>query len=294
MSQASLKLATAFLCTVLAACGGGGGDSPEALNSQSGSSTTDSPTGAAGDSTNPTPSTGSDNGNTASPPSQGTGNTASPPASSPAPITATVSAAPADGATISNTVRLEIRSNSIENAELLPPDAYAPRLGLFTVSADKTMAWLDFDTRTLPNGTLLARISAFDRPAGAAGATEVVAMSTRRWLLRNNPPPAPAQIPAASYMPEVHISNLALPYVDPQPLVDMLQLGDDAYDALLRDDWPQVESVMHRYLPPHVILMPPTPMGFSGPWDACMRLHTRLACREAMNNMAGLMMGKQP
>lgn len=285
MSRASLKLTAALLCTVLAACGGGGGgDSTAAVNSQSGSSAPESPAGIAGDSVNPGPSPGSNTGNASSPPTP----------SSPAPIAAAVSTAPADGATLANTARLEIRGTSIENAELLPPDGYAPRLGLFTVSADRTMAWLDIDTRTLPNGTLLARISAFDRPAGSAGATEVIAMPTRRWLLRNDPPPAPAQIPAASYMPEVHISNLALPYVDPQPLADMMQLGDDAYDALLRDEWPRVEGVMHRYLPPHVILMPPTPMGFSGPWDACMRLHTRVACREAMNNMIGLMMGKQP
>lgn len=282
MSRASLKLAPAFLCALLAACGGGGGDSPAAVNNQTGSSTPDAPAGTAGDSSSP----GTDGGNTGTPPNPAT--------SSPAPIDATVATAPADGATLNNTVRLEIRGNSIENAELLPPDEHSPRLGVFTVSADRTMAWLDFDTRTLPNGTLLARISAFDRPAGTAGATEVVAMPARSWLLRNEPPPAPVQIPAASYMPEVHISNLALPYVDPQPLVEMMQLGDDAYEALLRDGWSQVEGVMHRYIPPHVILMPPTPMGFSGPWDACMSMHTRLACREAMNNMIGLMMSKQP
>lgn len=280
MSPASLKLATAILCTVLAACGGGGGGgSPAAAVSQSDSSTPDSASGTTGDSVSPDPSPDADTGNASSPP---------------APITATVATAPADGATLNNTVRLEIRGNSIENAELLPPDGHAPQLGVFTVSADKTMAWLDFDTRTLPNGTLRARVSAFDRPAGSTGATEVVAMTTRAWLLRNEPPPAPERIPSASYMPEVHISNLALPYVDPQALQEMMQLNDDNYEALLRDEWPRVEGVMHQYLPPHVVLMPPTPMGFSGPWYGCLDLHTRVACREAMNNMIGLMMSKQP
>lgn len=280
MSQASLKLTTAFLCTVLAACGGGGGgDSPAAVNNQNGSSAPDSPASVGGDSVIPKPS-----------PDGGTDNTGSPPN----PLAATVATAPPDGAMLANTLRLEIRGTSIQNAELLPPDGYAPRLGAFTVSADGTMAWLDFDTRTLPNGTLQARISAFDRPAGSTGASEVVAMPVRQWLLRNQPPPAPTQIPAASYMPEVHISNLALPYVDPQPLAEMMQLGDDAFDTLLRDDWSRVEGTMHSYLPPHVILMPPTPMGFSGPWYACLGQHTRLACREAMNNMIGLMTSKQP
>lgn len=277
MSRASLKLAMAILCATLAACGGGG-DSAAALNNQSGSSAPEVPTDTAGNSSNPDSTPGGDSAGPVSP----------------APFSATVGAAPAEGATLANTVRLEIRGNSIENAELLPPDGYSPRLGTFTVSADGAMAWLDFDSRALPNGTLLARISAFDRAAGTAGATEIVAMLARSWLLRNDPPPEPVRIPPASYMPEVHISNLALPYVDPQPLVEMTQLGDDAYEALLRDDWPRVEGIMHRYIPPHVILMPPTPMGFSGPWDACMSMHTPVACREAMNNMAGLMTSKQP
>lgn len=202
--------------------------------------------------------------------------------------------APFDGSTLSSTVRLEVRGSSIENAELLPPDGSIPILGVFAVAADKTVASLDFDTRSLPNGTLRARISAFNRPAGSADATEVVAMPTRTWLLRNDPPPVPAQIPSASYMPEVHISGLNLPYVDPQPLRTMMALDDAAYESMLANDWPRVQGILHQYIPPHVVLMPPTPMGFSGPWYSCLDFHTRVACREAMNLMIGLMASKQP
>ena len=309
MSRLSLKVTTVFLCVLLAACGGGGGGggSAAAPNNASGAdpgtgSGTGSGTGTGSDTDSGTGSDTPSGGNL--PPSNnppGSGNDTASPGSDPStpppttvPISATVTTAPADGASLSNTVRLEVRGNAIENAELLPPGGYTPALGVFTVSADKTMAWLDFDTRTLPNGTLRARISAFDRPAGSTGATEVIAMPVRSWLLRNEPPPEPDQIPDASYMPEVHISSLALPYVDPQPLQAMMEMNDADYEAMLRDEWPRVEGVMHQYIPPNVILMPPTPLGFSGPWVSCMESHAALACREAMNNMIGLMIGKQP
>jgi len=220
---------------------------------------------------------------------QGDINAGTPPAE---PFTATLTAAPASGSTLAGTVTLEVQGSAIENAELLPPGAYAPRLGVFTVAPDKRRAWLDFDTRSLPNGTLQARVSVYNRSAGSADATEIVVMPTRTWLLRNDPPPAPATIPPASYMPEVHISGLNLPYVDPQPLSSMLALDDAAYETMLVNEWPRVQAVMHQYLPPHVVLMPPTPHGFSGPWYACLNAPARIACREAMNSMVGLMNSK--
>lgn len=112
------------------------------------------------------------------------------------PIIANVTMAPETGATVSGTVRLEIRGSGIANAELLPPNGYAPRLGVFSISPDRTLAWLDFDTRTLPNGAADVRISAFSVPAGQPDATEVVAMPARRWQVSNTsaPPPAPFNI----------------------------------------------------------------------------------------------------
>jgi hypothetical protein len=102
---------------------------------------------------------------------------------------------PDNGATVAGVVRLEVRGQGIQNAELLPANAYTPRLGLFSLSADRTRAWLDFDTRTQPDGPIDVRISAFNRPAGQPGAQEIIVMSARRWNIRNAPaqpqPPAP-------------------------------------------------------------------------------------------------------
>lgn len=103
----------------------------------------------------------------------------------PAPFTAGVTMAPENGATVNGIVRLEIRGNGIANAELLPPNGYAPRLGVFSISADRTLAWLDFDTTTLPNGPADLRISAFNVAAGQPDAIEVLAMPARRWQVSN-------------------------------------------------------------------------------------------------------------
>ncbi|WP_192805034.1 DUF4214 domain-containing protein [Noviherbaspirillum aerium] len=101
------------------------------------------------------------------------------------PFTAGVTMAPENGATVSGTVRLEIRGNGIANAELLPPNGYAPRLGVFSISPDRTLAWLDFDTTTLQNGPADVRISAFSVAAGQPDAVEVIAMPARRWQVSN-------------------------------------------------------------------------------------------------------------
>ncbi|MEC4717818.1 DUF4214 domain-containing protein [Noviherbaspirillum sp. CPCC 100848] len=101
------------------------------------------------------------------------------------PVTAGVTMAPDNGATVSGTVRLEIRGSGIANAELLPPNGYAPRLGVFSISPDRTLAWLDFDTTTLPNGAADLRISAFNVAAGQPDAVEVIAMPARRWQVSN-------------------------------------------------------------------------------------------------------------
>jgi len=77
-----------------------------------------------------------------------------------------------------------VRGSGIRNVELLPATGYTPKLGVFSISADRKFAWLDFDTRALPNGVLAARISAFDQPAGL-NAAEIIAMPVREWELRH-------------------------------------------------------------------------------------------------------------
>jgi hypothetical protein len=286
MSRASFRMAAALLCSFLAACGGGGG-SPATANSAGTVSTASSTT--QGSSTSSIPP-GTTAGNTG-----GSGDTSSPGSLPPAsPFVAAATVAPADGATLTGTVVLEVRGSSIENVELLPPSGYSPRLAAFTVSADKTSAHSDFDSRTLPNGTLLARISAFDRPSGDPGARESVAMPTRTWYVRNDPEPTVAQIPPASYMPAVSISFGKLPYVDPAPLFQMTAMDDPSFANMLANEWPRVEAILRTYIPAHVELPPPTPLGFYGPWSSCLDSHGPAACREAMQYLAGSMNSKRP
>lgn len=97
---------------------------------------------------------------------------------------ARVTVAPAHGAVVSGRTRIEVRGNGLENVELLPAEGYLPRLGVFNVSYDKTYAWLELDTTTLPAGIMAARISAFNVPAGQPGAVEILAMPARQWELQ--------------------------------------------------------------------------------------------------------------
>ena len=108
-------------------------------------------------------------------------NAATPPSS----FTAAVVSAPAEGAVLNGITRLEVRGSGIANAELLPASGYAPRLATFNVSADRSVAWLDWDTRALPDGVRDVRISAYNVTEGQAGATEIVAMPARRWTVSN-------------------------------------------------------------------------------------------------------------
>jgi hypothetical protein len=104
--------------------------------------------------------------------------------------------APTDGAAISGITRLEVAGEGLANVELLPPNGYAPKVGIFNISEDKTRAWLDLDTTTIPNGSLSVRISAFNVPAGQPGA-EIIAMPARTWTVVNSAAPPPTAFTAA-------------------------------------------------------------------------------------------------
>jgi hypothetical protein len=99
-------------------------------------------------------------------------------------LVASISQAPAHTASVSGVVRLEVTGTGMANVELLPAVGYAPVFGRFAVSADGTSAVLDWDTRYVVEGFAAYRISAFDRPAGSAGAAEVVA-GTRGYTVDN-------------------------------------------------------------------------------------------------------------
>ena len=100
-------------------------------------------------------------------------------------LTAAVKSAPTEGTTVSGIVHLEIQGSGIVNAELLPASGYTPRLGVFNVSADRTRAWLDFDTRSLPDGVRDVRVSAYNVTAGQPRSREVIAMPPRQWNVAN-------------------------------------------------------------------------------------------------------------
>ena len=159
-------LALTLSATILAACGG---------QSDPTSST------AASSTTAIAPQTGS-------PVPAGSGQTPSSvadAATTVAAFSATASALPSDGATVSGVVPLEVHGSEMVNVELLPANSYTPKLGVFTISGAGTVALFYFDTTKLPNGPIQVRISAFDKPAGTPGAHEIVAMSPRTWNINN-------------------------------------------------------------------------------------------------------------
>ncbi|RJF97306.1 DUF4214 domain-containing protein [Noviherbaspirillum saxi] len=210
------------------------------------------------------------------------------PYSGQAPLSAALVNAPADGAGVSGAVRLEVRGTGIENVELLPPSGYAPLIARFNVSADKTYAWIDLDTAGMPNGTMVSRIVAFSAASGQGG-TETVVMPARTWTLNNVPQPRlNGPIPSASYRPQVLLTLDDLPYVDPQPLVAMMQLDETSYRQMLANEAERVRQTMVTYIPNHVALYP-APMGFTGPWYSCVGTPSYVACRDSMNSMIAIM-----
>lgn len=124
----------------------------------------------------------------------------------PAPFSAAATVAPADGATLTGVIALEVRGGSLANVELLPAAGYAPRWGIFSMT-NGTVAQLAFDTSALPNGPIQMRISAFNKPAGEPDANEIVAMPPRTWIVNN---PQPVATPGAVdplYGAQWHLKN---------------------------------------------------------------------------------------
>lgn len=103
----------------------------------------------------------------------------------PGPVSVTSVSAPANGAIMSGTQRLEVRGTNLSNVELLPATGYTPKLGIFNITPDRKYAWLDLDTKTQSDGLQNVRISAFSNTAGQPDATEIVAMPARQWNFQN-------------------------------------------------------------------------------------------------------------
>ncbi|MDB5797827.1 MAG: hypothetical protein JWP36_1729 [Paucimonas sp.] len=188
MKSAYGVLLALAISSVMAACGGGGDGS--SAGSASGTTATGSSTGAGTTGTGIATATGSTSSGTADPGTTGTGGTpSSTPPSTPAPVINSVTA-PAEGTRLAGTTVLTIQGENIRNAELLPATGFAPQLGRFAAAADGRSATLSFDSTAVPNGPLTLRISAWNQPAGTAGASETVAMPARTWTFANDPPPA--------------------------------------------------------------------------------------------------------
>lgn len=215
---------------------------------------------------------------------------APPPSSQPsqASFTAALVNAPANDAAVRGSFRLEVRGTGIENVELLPPSSYTPVIARFNVSADKTFAWLDIDTTTMPNGIMASRIVAFSTPPGQGG-SEATVMPARTWNLYNTPQPTLiGPIPPASFRPQVTLQLSDLPYVDPQPLVTMMQMDEVSYRQMLLSEPARVRQTMQTYIPAHVSLYPVS-LGFSGEWYACVGEMSYIACRDSMSAMIAIM-----
>ncbi|HEY4542392.1 MAG TPA: hypothetical protein VIG66_08470, partial [Noviherbaspirillum sp.] len=206
-------VATILAFSMLTACGGGGGGDSAASTTEIGSHTsqgnspTQTPTQPTQPSTQqpaPTSGSSSDSDSASGSPEQQA-------------FSASLVRAPVDGEQISGIVRLEVSGSGIANVELLPQSGYTPRLGVFNVNTEGTSAWLDFDTTTVPNGTLTVRINAFDGAAGSSGASEQAVMQPRTWRLQNDPPPFGSQAGRAA-----RCQMMGLPYTpvdDAQPVV---------------------------------------------------------------------------
>lgn len=202
--------------------------------------------------------------------------------------------APGTGTKISGTVALVVRGTSIANVELLPADGYEPRAAIFDVTQDHTKASVNFDTTKFPNGLLRVRIVAFNGQIGQPS-SQIVAMETRTWQIENEPPPRWVPIPPASLMPEVWVWQEDLPYVDPTPLNEWLQLSTEALKERLVNDWDGFLVLYHRYAPENVTFRVVSP-GHATTFAACFgdlitpdqrELYCRArleSIRNAMNN----------
>lgn len=222
--------ASVLLCVLVAACGGGGGsdnsptpvvggataDNPAPPSTDTGNPPTQPTAPTAPEPTDPdepdpapapapapapTPSpTPSPAPEPPLPPVAGPGPGPAPaPAPAPAPgpsptpvrLSALVTVAPEDGATISGIVPLEVRGTGMVRVELLAEIGGNPATyGRFTVSPDGTVAAFGMDTREMPNGPVIPlRILAYDKPDFSPGLISTTAMAGRRWIVRNGVTP---------------------------------------------------------------------------------------------------------
>jgi hypothetical protein len=183
---------------------------------------------------------------------------------------ATMTIAPEDGTVISDSVRLEIEGQGIENAELLPAGGGRP-YALFNVSEDKSRAWVEFDTRTVANGEVSVVIEAYDQPPRTAGGNAIRVMQPRSWTIQN------ASI-SSPYPGDYPLSR------DAARLRAMIDMSEEKFANMIDTEWPRVHALLQEYIPDNVVFEPPVPRGFEGPRSTCIQdaYTSPEACREYM------------
>lgn len=139
-------------------------------------------------------------GETTQPPASGSSGGTTTPSTPVTALAATVTSAPADGATVSGTVSILVAGSALQNVELLPATGYLPMYARGSISADKTSGVIQLDTRTLPDGPIAVRVAAFDAPPGVQAGTETTAMPPRTWTIQNGAP-APAFSATLEHIP---------------------------------------------------------------------------------------------
>lgn len=190
------SILAALSLSLLVSCGGGGGGSdtpsaaPAAASIPAGSTTSTGTTPPSSATTSGSTNDG-DGGSagTTSPPPPTSTNPSTSDSTSTTVFAATATQAPADGATISGTVRILIEGSGIENVELLPSTGYAPLIARGIVTGDRIGAYIDFDTTVMPDGPITLRVAAFNLPFGQGG-SEVTAMPARTWTITNSTAPS--------------------------------------------------------------------------------------------------------
>ncbi len=191
-------------------------------------------------------------------------------------FTVVATVVPADGAVLSNRARLEVEGQGIRNAELLPAAGGRPYARL-NVDPDQLRAWVEFDTRTVPNGSMSFIIEAYDQPPRTAGTRAATAMQPRSWTIQNATISSP-------YPGEYPLSR------DRTPLETLTALSTEDFAREIEDEWPRIHAMLQDYIPNNVIFELPVPRGFEGPRGTCIQnaYASPEACREYMSRILAM------
>lgn len=99
-------------------------------------------------------------------------------------FTAAVTQAPASSAVISGIVFMEVAGALMQNVELVSTAGSGTVYARFNIGANGESATLNWNTASLSNGAITARILAYNVPPGSTGSV-VTAMDARVWTISN-------------------------------------------------------------------------------------------------------------